>query len=140
MKAKKLLLIVALLLLAGGPFMYLFGGPFRFVQVPLQEPSLQRLRSSRTAFSPADAADEYLHGLVHPSDRPKRSRLEISVRHTSEQEAIVTIINRFCQDDSLSVTCDRLTMRHKSGVWLPALHRAAWQCRNAIGWTTKTPS
>ena len=120
--------------------MYLFGGPYRFVEVPLREASLQHLQSSTAASTPADAADEYLHGWVHPSDRPKRSRLEIAVRYTSEHEAIVTVINRFCQDDSLSVTCDRVTLRHQAGVWLPLRHRATWQCRNAIGWTTKTPS
>jgi len=141
MKAKKALLIFAsLLLLAAGAFLYLFGGPYRFVLRPLHEPSLQHLQFSTAALTPEDAADEYLHGLVHPSDRPKRSRLEITVRHASEQETVVTVINRFCQDDSLSITCDRLTLRRQSGVWLPVLHRAAWQCRNAIGWTTKKPS
>jgi hypothetical protein len=135
-----LLILASLLLLAGGALTYLFGGPYRFIQVPLQEPSLQYLRSSPAASTPADAADEYLHGLLFPADRPQRQRLEIAVRHVSEQEAIVTVINRFCSDDSLSVTYDRLTLRHQSGVWLPVLHKATWQCRNAIGWTTKTPS
>ncbi len=133
--------LAALLLLAvGGALMYLFGGPYRFSQIPLQEASLQHLRSSPAASTPTEAADEYLHGLVHPSDRPPRHRLEISVRRTSEQEAVVTVINRFCHDDSVSVTCDRLTLRQQSGVWVPVLHQATWQCRNAIGWTTKTPS
>ena len=141
MKAKKPFLILAVsLLLAGGVMTYLFGGPFRFIEVPLQEASLQHLRSSPDASTPADAADEYLHGLVYPADRPERHRLEITVRRTSEQEAVVTVINRYCHDDSLSVTCDRLTLRQQSGVWLPVLHQATWQCRNAIGWTTKTPS
>lgn len=141
MKAKKpFLMLAVLLLLAGGVMTYLFGGPFRFIEVPLEEASLQHLRSSPDASTPADAADEYLHGLIHPADRPERHRLEITVRRTSEQEAVVTVINRYCHDDSLSVTCDRLTLRQQSGLWLPVLHQATWQCRNAIGWTTKTPS
>ena len=99
-----LLTFAALLLLAGGGvFTYLFGGPYRFIQVPLQEASLQHLRSSPAASTPAGAADQYLHGLVYPADRPQRQRLEIAVRYTSEQEAVVTVINRFCSDDSLDV-------------------------------------
>jgi hypothetical protein len=133
-----LLMLAAVLLLAAGACLYLFGGPYLFVQVPLRETSFQHLQSSRLASSPADATDEYLHWRF--PDRPKRRQLEIAVCHASEQEAVVTVINRDCKDDSLFVSCDRLTLRRQSGTWLPVQHQAAWQGRGRIGWTTQPTS
>ena len=135
-----LVMLAVLLLLAVGIYLYLFGGPYWFVQFPLREASLQHLRSSPATSNPVDDADEYLHGLFPPSDRPERSKLEITIRQTSEQETVVTVIDRFCKDDSVYATCDRLTMRRQNGGWIPVRHQAVWQGRDLIGWTTQTPS
>src|SRR5262245_27133103 len=117
-------------------YLYLFRGPYRFVQFPLREASLRYLQASIPMYNPVDAADEYLHGLVSPSDRPERRKLDITVRQISEQETVVTVIDRFCKDDSIDVTCDRLTMRRQNGRWIPVQHQAAWQDLRRIGWTT----
>lgn len=135
-----LVILAVLLLLAASIYLYLFGGPYWFVQFPLREASLQHLLSSPATSNPVDAADEYLHGLFPPSDRPERSKLEITIRQISEQETVVTVIDRFCKDDSIEATCDRLTMRRENGAWMPTRHQAAWQGRDLIGWTTQTPS
>ena len=130
-----------MLLLVAGAFLYreyLFGGPYRFVEVPLRKESLQQLQSSTLAFSPTEAATEYLRSLF--PDRLKRSKFEIAIRYTSEQETVVTIIDRDCQDDSVYVTCDRFTLRRQSGAWLPVQHQAAWQGRGRVGWTTQPTS
>ena len=139
---KPLLILAGLLLLAFGSlhYLYLFGGPYRFVQFPLREASLQHLQSGTATSTPLDAADEYLHGLFSRPDRPERSKLEITVRQSSGQETIVTVIDRFCKDDSIYVTCDRLTMRRQNGAWIPVRHQAVWQGRDRIGWTTEPPS
>src|SRR5687767_1907117 len=105
MKAKQLYLSLAgIALLLCGCYAYFFSGPYRFVDRALQGQSLQHLRSSAAprSTSPADAADEYLHWWCHPSDRPNRSKLDITTAYRSPDEAIVTVIDWCCEDDSLS--------------------------------------
>jgi len=143
MKVKKRHFILAGLLALGSAFyVYFFGGPFRFADYPLSESAIQHFHSAAPAeatwmSSPADAADEYLHWWCHPSDRPQRSRLDISVSYLSSEEAIVTVINRHTQDDSVSATCDRLTLRRVMTGWIPIRHQAARQGRGRFGWTTQ---
>jgi hypothetical protein len=143
MKAKKLaFLLLAALLMGVCFYAYFFAGPFRFVDQPLWDESLQHLRSGASSGaswtrSPADAADEYLHWWCDPSDRPERVKLDISVSYRSPDEAVVSVINRYCKDDSVSVMCDRLTLRHERGAWSPLRHQAAWQGRGRFGWTTQ---
>jgi hypothetical protein len=141
MKAKKaLLLLAALLLIGGGTFVYLFGGPYRFVDLSLTAQSLQHLRSSSGdapwASSPSETAFEYFYWWPD-IDRPNRAKIEITTSYHSPDEAVVTVIDRDCQGDSTSLTCDRLTLRRESGAWFPVRHQAAWQGRGRIGWTTQ---
>lgn len=128
------------LLIGTGCYWFLFGGPYRFVEIPLSEDSLHHLKAAVSAApqlnSPENMADEYLHGLCHPSDRPKRSDLDIAASVGGE-ESIVTIIDWNCKDDSIHVSCDRIVLQRKNGLWLPIKHQAAWQGRGQIGWTTR---
>jgi hypothetical protein len=134
-----LLLTAAVLAAAAGVYLYFFGGPYRFTDLPLREESRWHLRSVSPIPSPADAAVEYLHCQCHPQDRPKRSELEISETRRSTDEAVVTVIVRGCADDSVSASADRLTLVHENGRWIPARHEAAWQGRKRFGWSTNPP-
>jgi hypothetical protein len=142
MKAKKVfLLLTAFLLIGSGIFIFFFGGPYRFVDSPLDKKSLQHLRAGTStaaswAASPSETAFEYLYWWPQ-LDRPNRARLDISVAYRSPDDAIVTVIDNDCQDDSIWRTCDRLTLHRQSGVWLPVRHQSAWQGRGRIGWTTQ---
>ena len=142
MKARKLLiLMIAVFLLIGtGCYWFFFGGPYSFVEIPLSEESLLHLKSAVSAApqlnTPENMADEYLHGLCDPSDRPKRSDLDIAVSEDRE-ESTVTIIDWDCKDDSIHVSCSRIILQRKNGLWLPIKHQAAWQGRGQIGWTTR---
>ena len=139
-RARLFLMTALLVLIGGGAYWLLFGGPHRFAEFPLSEESLSHLKAvasvSPQLNTPENMADEYLHGLCHPSDRPKISDLDIS-RSTGENECVVTIINRNCKDDSLHVICDRIILQKQGGLWLPVKHQAAWQARGQVGWTTK---
>jgi hypothetical protein len=141
MKAKKaLLLFAALLIIGGGPLIYLFGGPYSFVDRSLAEQSLQHLRSSSGgsswASSPSETALEYLYWWPQ-LDRPNRSKLDIATFYRSPELAVVTFIDNDTRDDSISRSCNRITLRRQSGVWFPIRHQAAWQGRGRIGWTTQ---
>ncbi|MEI6536772.1 MAG: hypothetical protein WCN98_15605 [Verrucomicrobiaceae bacterium] len=142
MKTKKVLLPLAALLLVGiGTFVYFFGGPFRFVDEPLAEESLQHLRAGARSgapwlSSPADTVFEYLYWWPQ-LDPTNRAKLDISVSYHSPDVAIVTVIDNGCRDDSTWRTCDRVTLLQKSGLWLPVRHQSAWQGRGRIGWTTQ---
>jgi hypothetical protein len=142
MKAKKLSLLLATpLLIVGGIYLYFFASPHRFVESPIAQESLQHLRASGSgaawASSPAETAFEYLFWWPQ-LDRPKRAKLDISVSYRSPEEAVVTIIDNDTQDDSVSRTCDRLTLHRDSGLWIPVRHQSAWQGRGRFGWTTQS--
>jgi hypothetical protein len=140
---KHFLLFGLLLFFVAGVYVYFFGGPYRFVDVPLAEDPMQHLRSSARgapwSSSPAEAALEYL-GWWPSLDDTNRSKLNITTSFRSSDEAVVTIIDNDTRDDSVSRTCDRLTLRRQSGVWLPIRHQQAWQGRGRFGWTTKPAS
>lgn len=139
MKKKHFQIIAAVLvLLAVTLYVWFFGGPFRFVERPLSEDSLAYLASGAAGRgSPEEVADEYLHGLLHPADRPHRRTLDISVSQPNAAEAVVTVIDRHSGGDSVSVSCDRVTLRLQNSRWTPVRHQAAWQGRGLIGWSTK---
>jgi hypothetical protein len=141
MKGKKTHLWPAVLLvIVIGVFIYLFGGPYRFVDRPLYPESLEHLRAGASGapwkLSPSETAFEYFYWWPD-TDRPDRAKLEITTLWNSPDGAVVTIIARDCQCDSTSRTCDRLTLRRESGGWVPVRHQAAWQGRGRIGWTTQ---
>ena len=145
MKAKKVYLLLAVpVLIVTGIYIYFFTGPYRFVESPLAEESLQHLRSGAGGgaswlASPSETAFEYLYWWPQ-LDRPNRSRLDIATSYRSPDEAVVTIIDNDTRDDSISRYCDRVTLRQQSGVWLPVRHQAAWQGRGRFGWTTEPAS
>jgi hypothetical protein len=142
MIAKKVYLILAaLVLIVSGIYIYFFGGPYRFVDRPLNAESLQHLRSGTSdgtswLSSPYETAFEYLYWWPQ-NDRPNRSKLDIATSYRSSEEAIVTIIDNDTQDDSILRYCDRLTLRRQNGVWIPVRHQTAWQGRGRFGWTTQ---
>ena len=121
-----------------GAYLWYFGGPYRFVEVPLRPAFVEY--AARQKGAPLEAADEYLHGNCHPSDRPKLAELDSEVEQASVAEAVVTIINRRCGDDCVSAQCDRVTLRRQAGGWVPVKHEVTWQSRSNFGWSTKTPS
>jgi hypothetical protein len=139
MKKKRFPVIgTAILVMAALLSVWFFGGPFRFVDQPLDETSLDHLASSAAGRgSPEDVTDEYLHGLLHPGDRPNRGGLDISVSHPNAAEAVVTVIDRDVRDDSISACCDRVTLRLQNSRWKPVRHQMAWQGRGLIGWSTR---
>ncbi|MEP6669883.1 MAG: hypothetical protein ABJF10_12065 [Chthoniobacter sp.] len=145
MKARDIYLpLVALALIVSGVYVYFFTGPYRFVDAPLAPESLQHLRSgagSGAAWlaSPSETTLEYLNWWPQ-LDRPNLSRLDIATLYRSPEEAVVTIIDNDTRDDSISRSCDRLTLRRQGGVWIPVRHQAAWQGRGRFGWTTQPTS
>jgi len=141
MKARNLyVMLAALLLIGGGAYWLFFSGPHRFVDRSISEPSIQHLRSGSSeaswAASPADTAFEYLYWWPK-IDRPNRSKIDISVSLRSNDEAVVTVIDRDGQGDSTYVTCDRITLHREGRSWFPVRHQAAWQGRGRLGWTTE---
>lgn len=142
MAAKKLyLLLPVLLLIAAGTYIYFFTGPYRFVDSELAEESLKHLRAAANSGaswvpSPSETAFEYLYWWPQ-LDRPNRAKLDIHVSFRSSGTAIVTVIDTDTRDDSISKSCDRITLRLQKGVWLPVRHQQAWQGRGRFGWTTE---
>ena len=141
MKSKRVYLVLAALLLTGGgTFIYLFCGPYRFVDSPLAAESLQHLRASASgaswAASPAETAYEYFYWWPQ-IDRPNRSKLDITSSQGSSEEVIVTVIDNDCRDDSIWRSFDRLTMHRESGIWIPVRHQSAWQGPGRVGRTTQ---
>jgi hypothetical protein len=47
------------------------------------------------------------------------------------------MIDPQCEDDSVFVLCDRLTMIGAEARWQVVRHQKAWQGRDRIGWTTQ---
>ena len=139
---KAALLPAVLLASLAGAWTWYFGGPFRFVESQLRLNTIHYLTATPAwrNYTPLQAADEYLHGDCHPSDRPNLAELESDVDQTSAVEAVVTFINRRCGDDCVSAQCSRLTLRRQGAAWVPVKHEVAWQSRNSFGWSTKTPS
>jgi hypothetical protein len=88
------------------------------------------VRSARTATETALAYIDY------DSDPRARQRLRVSVRQNRDT-VVVTMIEYGCQDDSLGVMCDRLTMIGSDARWQIVRHQQAWQGRGRIGWTTR---
>lgn len=127
------------LLVCGALLLYFLGGPWSFIDRPLHDESLRHLRTSAAgapwAASPGETALEYLYWWAE-SDRPRRDNIDIHVSMHTGDDAVVTVTENGCQDDSLSRLCSRITMRRQDGLWIPVRHQAAWQGRGRIGWTT----
>ena len=124
-------------------YFYCFASPHRFVDRSIAAESVAHLRTNARGAawvaSPADSAFEYLYWWPQ-IDRPNRSKHDISVSYRSPEEAVVTIIDNDTRDDSISRTCDRLTLHRENGLWIPVRHQAAWQGRGHFGWTTEPTS
>jgi hypothetical protein len=118
----------------------LFTGPYFFVDQPLWPPAVAHLRegASKTAdeaTSPTGAAIEYLY-FGPGIDPPDWRYIQTKVSVLSPTEVIVSVFDG-SGDDSVYLTCDRLTMRLEDNIWIPIRHQEAWQGRGRIGWTTK---
>jgi hypothetical protein len=146
MKVKKVYLLLAVpVFVVTGVYIYFFTGPYRFVEFPLEEGSLRHLRSgvgsgASWLASPSETAFEYRYWWPGPeSERPNRSKIDITTSYRSTDEAIVTIIDNDTRErrDSIPRICIRLTLRRQSGVWIPVREQDAWQFRGRFGWTTQ---
>ena len=113
-----------------------FTGPYRFVDRQLSQSAIEHLREGalkKAAWtgSPAATAIEYL-GADTPDSRYIRTR----VSDLSSTEAIVSVFDS-SGDDSVYLTCDRITMRLENTAWIPIRDQQAWQGRGRFGWTTQ---
>ena len=142
MRAKSACLLIATpIVVVAAIYFVFFAAPHRFVDRSIVAESVEHLRSSARGGpawleSPADTAFEYLYWWPQ-IDRPSRAKHDISVSYRSPDEAVVTIIDNDTRDDSVSRTCDRLTLHRDAGLWIPVRHQAAWQGRGRFGWTTQ---
>jgi hypothetical protein len=104
----------------------------------LQE--LPLLSDRREADSPEDAAWLYYSLYFKDgSDPPKRERVVFSTLHASAGRAALDLIAS-AEDDSVYVTCHRISLERAQNGWRVTRHQTAWQGRGRLGWTTRPTS
>lgn len=110
------------MLICVGTFLLLFTGPYRYMDRDLRPLAIQHLRDGASkkvswAASPVDSAREYLYSGSEID--PLNSRyVWTKVSSSSQTEVIVSVFDS-SSDDSVFLTCDRLTMRLENDAWIP---------------------
>ena len=108
--------------------------------VPIPEPFIAWLRSEH----PEDLAERLRDPLevslrllyFGAGDPINTLGMTINVHSGKEGQRIVTIDERYVEDDSISRVYSRIELKREGLLWIPTERRMAQQGRGVFGWTT----